>query len=103
MNNVTDLTSIRASAVPSVPREISASQRLAALNHVRAIDDAIDYHKQNEGDAYSSGISPYLMSILVDSRNILRELAGDGKRDNKIMRDAFNTLDDIASDGKGER
>lgn len=77
--SITDLVQVKASAVPAVPKSISATQRLAALNHVLAIDDAIDYHKQNEGDAYSSGISPYLMSMLVDSRNILMELAGDAK------------------------
>lgn len=69
MSNVTDLTSIRASAVPAIPNEISATQRLAALNLARDIQE---YGK-------TITLPPYAQKLQRDSYSLLMELAGDAK------------------------
>lgn len=65
------VTEITASAVPSVPRTISATQRLAALNVAREIEE---YRK-------TVTLPPYAKKLLDDSYLILMELAGDAKGD----------------------
>jgi hypothetical protein len=69
MNNVNEITSIKASAVPAVPKQLSASQRIAALELAQKIED----HTQ----AFLE--SKYGMKLLDDARRLLRELAGDAK------------------------
>lgn len=72
MNNITDFTSIRASAVPSVPKTLSASQRLAALNEAQQLEDASEF----------SGAMTVTtaMEMLKRTAKLLRELAGDCDR-----------------------
>jgi len=67
MNNITDITSIRASAVPSVPKTITPTQRLAALELARQISE---YREYGEG---------YGLKLLSDAEKLLNELAGDAK------------------------
>ena len=67
-HNVTTFNSITASAVPSIPKTITATQRLAALNLAREI--------QEYGD---TAVNPYARKLLRDSYSLLIELAGDAK------------------------
>jgi hypothetical protein len=66
---VTDLTSIRASTVPSVPKTITATQRLAALELARSIHD---FESVAE-------LGPYVRKLLLDCSSLLNELASDAK------------------------
>lgn len=68
---VIELTSIRASAVPAVPRTISASQRLAALERAEDIEE-IAVILEEEGRKYMANIARKAVSLF-------RELAGDAK------------------------
>lgn len=69
--SVTDLTSIRASAVPAVPRTISATQRLAALNLAA---DLIDYADDPQADSL-----PFLKHKMKTAARLLNEIASDAK------------------------
>lgn len=62
------VTEIRASAVPAVPRQITATQRLAALELARSIGDAIE--------GIGEGYGTHLMRKAV---KMLNEIAGDAK------------------------
>lgn len=72
--SVTDLTSIRASAVPAVPRTISASQRLAALTKAQELEDIAEY-------ITGADIATVFRVAMHDAAKLLRELAGDAKGD----------------------
>lgn len=66
MNNVTSITSIRASAVPSIPKEISALQRLAMLNLADEIRDVVKHPNTNR---------TYGTVLLETAEKMLREAA----------------------------
>lgn len=68
MNNVTE---IKASAVPAVPKTISATQRLAALSTAQYISEYREHpHLRSES----------MTNLLLDRvERLCRELAGDAK------------------------
>ncbi len=66
---VTELHQCKASAVPAVPRTISASQRLAALELAQRAEDY--------GELYL--IDGTFRRLCDDCASMLRELAGDAK------------------------
>lgn len=71
MNNVTDLHQCKASAVPSVPRTISATQRLAALELAREL---------SEYRSSPMTVMPeYARLLSLRAESFLNELAGDAK------------------------
>jgi hypothetical protein len=61
--NITDLHQIRASTVPAVPKEITASQRLAALELAQRCED------------YGPDPNSYVAKMLDDCARLLREIA----------------------------
>lgn len=69
MTNVTELPQVKASAVPAVPRTITATQRLAALNLAREIAD----YKPDPM------FGQYGRRLMRDATSLLNELAGDAK------------------------
>ena len=71
MNNITDFTSIRASAVPAVPRTISATQRLAALNFAHEVRDYLGHPDLER--------APMADLLLRRAERLALELAGDAK------------------------
>ena len=64
--SVTDLYSVRASAVPSVPKTIDAHMRLRALNKAHALRDYADYCNE-----------PMLANMLRQTAEFLDEIASD--------------------------
>ena len=63
------ITKITASAVPAVPRTITATQRLAALELARSIHDLESVAE----------LGPYVRKLLLYCAAMLNEIAGDAK------------------------
>ena len=70
-HNVTTFNSITASAVPSIPKTITATQRLAALAQAQETEDYCDSIYVEHGSQADKKMR--------DCVKILRELAGDAK------------------------
>lgn len=71
MTNITELVQVKASAVPSVPRQISATQRLAALELAQNTEEFLSLRKHTVG--------VFAAKLMDDAVELLRDLAGDAK------------------------